>query len=524
MHEILTLQLGQRSNYLATHFWNTQESYFTYSGDEEPVVDHDVHFRPGIGADGTETFTPRTVIYDLKGGFGTLRKINALYELDEDRSASAGVWNGAPVMRPQPTIEPSPYQLSLENGTTPPQLTKESIRYWSDFNRVYFHPKSIVQLNEYELGSTLMPFENWSVGEDLFNSLDKEHDLLDRDLRSFAEEADHMQGIQIMASVDDAWGGFAARYMERLRDEYGKTAVWVFGLEGNSKEGPRSTQFLKLSNTARSIAEVASQASLYIPLTIPSSLPTYTTLDPSSLWQSSALLSTAVETMTLPSRLHSRIGTRSSLGDTMSALNVNGTQNIARLQMSIGEDPQPNGDSHSAPQETGDSRLATHGGRLSLEDEEGEMAELDMDFFPVDAPQPGVRGRRPEKRLHTFGRVESSRSDQDTVEDDAGDDLDGRDRARRRAAGLTIMYKTSIPLAYPLPTSFPHIYNRTSAALSVRTSLSTDTRVAARIKSLQTTVGRAIGVEEREALSNALGEMAEGYEEGWSSGSDEDED
>lgn len=24
MHEILTLQLGQRSNYLATHFWNTQ--------------------------------------------------------------------------------------------------------------------------------------------------------------------------------------------------------------------------------------------------------------------------------------------------------------------------------------------------------------------------------------------------------------------------------------------------------------------------------------------------------------------
>lgn len=58
----------------------------------------------------------------------------------------------------------------------------------------------------------------------------------------------------------------------------------------------------------------------------------------------------------------------------------------------------------------------------------------------------------------------------------------------------------------------------------MRASLSTDTRVAARIKTLQTTVGRAIGVEEREALANSLGEMAEGYEEGWSSGSDEDED
>lgn len=24
MHEIITLQLGQKANYLATHFWNTQ--------------------------------------------------------------------------------------------------------------------------------------------------------------------------------------------------------------------------------------------------------------------------------------------------------------------------------------------------------------------------------------------------------------------------------------------------------------------------------------------------------------------
>lgn len=107
MHEIITLQLGQRSNYVATHFWNTQvrllppffsntdisskESYFTYSADQESLVDHDIHFRPGIGADGSETFTPRTLIYDLKGGFGTLKKINALYEIDEP-PVSQGLW------------------------------------------------------------------------------------------------------------------------------------------------------------------------------------------------------------------------------------------------------------------------------------------------------------------------------------------------------------------------------------------------------------------------------------------------
>ncbi len=86
-----------------------------------------------------------------------------------------------------------------------------------------------MQLSEYELGSQLMPFERHDTGEALFAALDREHDLLDRDLRPFVEEADQMQAVQVFTGFDDAWGGFAARYLERLRDEYGKTAVWVWG-------------------------------------------------------------------------------------------------------------------------------------------------------------------------------------------------------------------------------------------------------------------------------------------------------
>lgn len=56
------------------------------------------------------------------------------------------------------------------------------------------------------------------------------------------------------------------------------------------------------------------------------------------------------------------------------------------------------------------------------------------------------------------------------------------------------------------------------------TSLSTDTTVALRIKSLRDIVNRTVGISEREALSNSLGELAEAYEEGWDSGSDEDDD
>lgn len=93
-----------------------------------------------------------------------------------------------------------------------------------------------MQLNEYELNSSILPFEQWNTGEELFASLDREHDILDRDFRPFAEESDLLQGISVMTSTDDAWGGFAARYVDRLRDELGKKAIWVHGIEGGGRE------------------------------------------------------------------------------------------------------------------------------------------------------------------------------------------------------------------------------------------------------------------------------------------------
>ena len=188
---------------------------------------------------------PRTVIYDLKGGFGSLKKINALYEIQDDDGPgqASSLWSGQTVVQKADPIAPSAYQQSLDAGLEPPALTTESVRYWSDFNRVFYHPRSIVQLNEYELNSSLAPFERWDAGEELFASLDKEHDIVDRDLRPFVEEADQMQAFQVVTTVDDAWGGFAARYMERLRDEYGKTTIWVWGLQ-EGFQGQNRVSFL----------------------------------------------------------------------------------------------------------------------------------------------------------------------------------------------------------------------------------------------------------------------------------------
>jgi hypothetical protein len=56
MHEILYIQAGNLSNHIGTHFWNAQESYFTYDTNpsraeeeeaEPELVEHDRSFREG---------------------------------------------------------------------------------------------------------------------------------------------------------------------------------------------------------------------------------------------------------------------------------------------------------------------------------------------------------------------------------------------------------------------------------------------------------------------------------------------
>ena len=54
MKEILYVQTGTLPNFVGTHFWNTQESYFQYDDDTDAdeanaqEINHDISFREGL--------------------------------------------------------------------------------------------------------------------------------------------------------------------------------------------------------------------------------------------------------------------------------------------------------------------------------------------------------------------------------------------------------------------------------------------------------------------------------------------
>ena len=135
-------------------------------------------------------------------------------------------------------------------------MTGSSVRYWSDFSRVYYHPKSLVQLYDFELNSSIRPFERHEMGTELFETLDKEHEIVDRDFRPFVEECDRMQGIQTFATLDDAWGGFASKYLDALRDEYPKSCIWLWGLSSPTVEIPREKRQRKVGLGGRTAARL----------------------------------------------------------------------------------------------------------------------------------------------------------------------------------------------------------------------------------------------------------------------------
>lgn len=240
-------------------------------------------------------------------------------------------------MHKQTPITPSEYQQSLDAGSEPAQLTTSNVRYWSDFSRVYFHPKSLNQLYDFELNSTTMPFERFSMGTELFSMLDREHDLADRDFRPFAEECDRMQGIQVFTTIDDAWGGFTSSYLESLRDDFPKTTIWTWGLQSPLLDISRAKRQLRLVNTALSIEQLCTQSTTVVPLALPEEdMTTSVSMDRRSPWHTSALMAAAIETATLSSRLTQGSSEQAGSLDVLAeSLNVNGNQPLASMRMSL---------------------------------------------------------------------------------------------------------------------------------------------------------------------------------------------
>ncbi|PCH42910.1 tubulin nucleotide-binding domain-like protein [Wolfiporia cocos MD-104 SS10] len=324
MKEIIYIQAGPFANYIGTHFWNTQESYFTYDDNEEADINHDVSFREGLNHKGEPTYCPRLLLFDRKANFGTLSSSGGLYgdqdELDDD--AQDSLWSGSVDEYRQDRIRKSSYHAHLDDADSTPQVDKPesvpsqaAVRYWSDYSRTFFHPRSLQRLPD--LAEWENPEGDWNQGRETFERHDHastdtalDTSLMEDSFRLSVEECDHLQGIQVLNETA-TFGGFIDAFLTSFRDEFPKLACLSFPLLSNS--APRKTDadddlsLRRTINDALCLRSLDTLASMSVPLQTPSLWAPGPWLDGTSvelrsIYHTSAVLSAHIESATLPLR------------------------------------------------------------------------------------------------------------------------------------------------------------------------------------------------------------------------------
>ncbi|KAG6380756.1 hypothetical protein JVT61DRAFT_5139 [Boletus reticuloceps] len=131
MREIIHIQAGSLSNYTGTHFWNTQENYFVYDEEDISMTDYNISFSEGRDEHNQPTLCPRLLAFDQKCA-GVSRKSHPDMSLCTMASQSK-FWHTCKGLA-------SGRGSGMADDLAEPIA---QIRYWSDFSRVFFDPKSI---------------------------------------------------------------------------------------------------------------------------------------------------------------------------------------------------------------------------------------------------------------------------------------------------------------------------------------------------------------------------------------------
>ncbi|TIB74470.1 tubulin nucleotide-binding domain-like protein [Wallemia mellicola] len=334
MHEIVHLSFGNSSAYSTVQYFNQQEFYFSQEDADQQPIDHDI-------------VALRSEV---------IKRVNELYEQDRERDSTFDSISGQQIeYHQQPIGQKSRYQEQLDKGEDPAAPTNDEVRSWTDFNRSYFHPRSIHQIPSFvQSGSTLMEdtgglvgFDGFELGQDVYKDYEREHYSFDEDLRHFAEECDLLQGFHVNADISDAWSGFSSAYLEEVRETYAKTPIMVFGHERDHLAPWKASRKYEdieddvkhpLSSVLRmnemlALSRLEAVCDMVIPLSCPTTWRNDYSLKLDSLFVSSSILNPHIDATSLPLKLFNG-GT--NIQQLSSQLNWRGGTKIVSLCGAVG--------------------------------------------------------------------------------------------------------------------------------------------------------------------------------------------
>ncbi|XP_053602509.1 protein misato [Plodia interpunctella] len=327
--EILNLQFGHYSNYVGAHFWSIQELSFDYTGTLKNEVNHDILYREGQTAKGEVTYTPRLLLAALKGSLKTLPETGGLPSEQEEANT---LWENVEKIEEPPAAK-NEYLTDIDAEST--STAKEydldqSVTTWTDFLYPRFHSRTVNVVREYQHDNDKECFEISNTGRSLWKS-DYGDNFMDN-IRKYVEECDSIQGFNVTFDSTDGFAGLAIGCIEHLADEYSKSILAHPIIASHFPDNNPITQeerdksnlkdSTRLVNLAMSLQELSEHASLFVPLCMGEKgwrkpgngrVFEYVNYKPELYYHSSALLASAMDTLSQKYRLKSNIYTLSDI-------------------------------------------------------------------------------------------------------------------------------------------------------------------------------------------------------------------
>ncbi|KAJ3061441.1 Protein misato 1, partial [Quaeritorhiza haematococci] len=285
--------------------------------------------------------------------FGALKTSSELYEGEGSHTSST--WTGhVTTFREEPYaknsfqryLEEQAYgsaEQQAEEAAGPPTFSSDlesSVSVWSDYNKMYYHPRTIVELSQYKHNDATNPFMSFVQGRDILRDSDMRDAILDDHLRYFIEECDAFQGFNVVTEYNTAFGGLASDLLVLIRDEMPKIAITTFGLGVHPSDLPSSPakahqkSAISSVNTSLATKFLSDASSVFVPIWSPTVAEhnRYLNINYALKYHWSAYLAAAIDTITFPAR--SKNIFQHSL-DAASLVNSNGKTPLASLQTGI---------------------------------------------------------------------------------------------------------------------------------------------------------------------------------------------
>ncbi|KAJ1667393.1 mtDNA inheritance, partitioning of the mitochondrial organelle [Coemansia sp. RSA 1813] len=216
MREIITLQFGEHANYVGMHFWNMAQRQVE-AKHSDAASKHVLFNEQSRGGE----YRPRALVFDRAEGFGSLGHADVQSTGDDERDQESAHWGGATeVHRQKPYNQPAA-------GDQP----QDRVRFWSDFRQVSFDSRSLGVVSGVEFGNSLGEMTTFDEGSRVVAGTDARGDVLEDGFRAHAEACDHVQGFQALADASGGFAGYAAAFIERVRDEYPKAPVVLYSVD-----------------------------------------------------------------------------------------------------------------------------------------------------------------------------------------------------------------------------------------------------------------------------------------------------